>query len=192
MPKSTVNKGISKLLGLGYVEASDGRYKQYTLTSTGKHELQSHFFSTASSPRVHSEFTGSSELALNWAIAAPQKMGGEFTEASPEAAHSNAVVHPVHSEFTNSSLNPELFTSPSPPYKGDGVNSEHGEQEKTEPESKPVSGIDHDKRRIVEVREALATGDIKAARKAAGLVRGRKDQQAIEAEIDAAAAGVTS
>jgi len=56
---------------------------------------------------------------------------------------------------------------------------------------KPVSDVDHDKRRIAEARDALAAGDIKAARKAAGLVRGRKDQQAIEAEIDAAAAGVT-
>ncbi len=186
MPKSTVNKGISKLLGLGYVEASDGRYKQYTLTATGKHELQSHFFFTANSPQVHSEFTDSSELALNWAIAVPQKTGGEFTESSPETPHSNAVVHSVHSEFTDSSLEPELFTSPSPPYKGDGVNSEHGGQEKTEPESRPVSGIEHDKRRIVEVREALASGDIKAARKAAGKIRGRKDQEAVEAEIDQA------
>jgi DNA-binding MarR family transcriptional regulator len=131
MPKSTVNKGISKLLGLGYVEASDGRYKQYTLTATGKHELQNHFFFTANSPQVHSEFTAPSELALNWAVAFPQKTGSEFTEHSPETPHSNAVVHSVHSEFTDSSLEPELFTSPSPPYKGDGVNSEHGEH-KTE------------------------------------------------------------
>jgi DNA-binding MarR family transcriptional regulator len=160
MPKSTVNKGISKLLGLGYVEASDGRYKQYTLTSTGKHELQSHFFSTASSPRVHSEFTGSSELALNWAIAAPQKTGGEFTESSLETPHSNAVVHPVHPEFTDSSLNPELFTSPSPPYKGDGVNSEqveHGKEDVKPSETSPPGAVN-----IEYVRERLAAEDYKA------------------------------
>jgi hypothetical protein len=120
-------------------------------------------------------------------------MGGEFTEPSPEAAHSNAVVHSVHLEFTDSSLNPELFTSPSPPYKGDGVNSEHGEQEKSEPKSKPVSDLDHDNRRIAEVRKALATGDIKAARKAADLIRGRLDRERIRSDIDQAVeAGTTS
>jgi DNA-binding MarR family transcriptional regulator len=70
----------------------------------------------------------------------------------------------------------------SPPLKG--------RDDESSPESKPVSGLDHDQRRISEVRQALATGDIKAARKAAGKIQGRKDQQAIEAEIDAAAAGV--
>jgi putative DNA primase/helicase len=49
-----------------------------------------------------------------------------------------------------------------------------------------VGDIDHDKRRLAEVREALACGDLKAARKVASRIRGRKDQAAIEAEIDAA------
>jgi len=61
--------------------------------------------------------------------------------------------------------------------------SEHGEQEKTEPESKPVSGIDHDKRRIVEARDALAAGDVKAARAAANLIQGRKEQKAADLKI---------
>lgn len=56
--------------------------------------------------------------------------------------------------------------------------------------SKPTSDLDHDKRRRAEVRVALACGDIKAARKAAARVRGRKDQEAIEAEIDATIAEV--
>jgi cobalamin biosynthesis protein CobD/CbiB len=46
--------------------------------------------------------------------------------------------------------------------------------------------VDHDKRRLAEIREALACGDLKAARKVASRIRGRKDQQMIEAEIDAA------
>ena len=66
----------------------------------------------------------------------------------------------------------------SPPLKG--------RDDESSPENKPVSGLDHDKHRIAEARQALACGDIKAAWKAAGLVRGRKDQQEIEAEIDVA------
>ena len=46
--------------------------------------------------------------------------------------------------------------------------------------------VDHDKRRLAEVRAALTCGDLKAARKVASRIRGRKDQAAIEAEIDAA------
>ncbi len=72
----------------------------------------------------------------------------------------------------------------SPPLKG--------RDDESSPESKPVSGLDHDQRRISEVRQALATGDIKAARKAAGKIQGRKDQKAVEVEIDAAATGAAS
>jgi hypothetical protein len=78
------------------------------------------------------------------------------------------------------------------------VNSEHGEQEKTDPtltQPKPlfanasqqvptVSGIDHDLRRDAEVAKALAAGDVKAARASANKIRGRKEQKAADHRID--------
>ncbi len=62
--------------------------------------------------------------------------------------------------------------------------SEQVEQEKLEPESKPVSGIDHDLRRDAEVAKALTSGDVKAARKAANQISGRKEQKAADQRID--------
>jgi hypothetical protein len=46
------------------------------------------------------------------------------------------------------------------------------------------NGLEHDLRRDAEVTKALAAGDVKAARKAANLIRGRKEQKAADQRID--------
>lgn len=261
MAGSTVNKGLSKLLGLGFIEASGNRFKRYTLTSTGRQEIQSYFFSTASSPEVHSEFTGSSEERVNWVVTVPEKPTSEFTDSSPEVAHQDAALHSLHSEFTHSSPDSSLFTSPPPLYKGVEVKNGRSEEGKNQVDAAtqytagetwqamwhgpdadeqviitgvmgiqdsrtyftiqgsttgipadevelvslmpavpssgalpaPVippdasTGVDHDRKRIAEVRQALAAGNIKGARKAAAQIRGRKEQQQLEEEIEAVA-----
>jgi len=45
------------------------------------------------------------------------------------------------------------------------------------------NGLDHDLRRDAEVAKALADSDVKAARKAANLIRGRKEQKAADLKI---------
>ncbi|HSH80025.1 MAG TPA: hypothetical protein VLA19_15985 [Herpetosiphonaceae bacterium] len=51
-----------------------------------------------------------------------------------------------------------------------------------------VSDIPHDRRRTDEVRTCLAEGNIKGARRAAEQIRGNRDRELMEAEIDAAVA----
>ncbi len=57
---------------------------------------------------------------------------------------------------------------------------------------KPTGDVDHDKRRLAEVTKALETGNIKAARKAAGDIRGRKEQKAADLRIDEYVAAQTT
>jgi cobalamin biosynthesis protein CobD/CbiB len=46
------------------------------------------------------------------------------------------------------------------------------------------NALEHDLRRDAEVAKALAAGDVKAARKAANQIRGRKEQKAADLKID--------
>jgi len=46
------------------------------------------------------------------------------------------------------------------------------------------NALEHDLRRDAEVAKALETGDVKAARKSANLIRGRKEQKAADQRID--------
>jgi len=56
---------------------------------------------------------------------------------------------------------------------GEGVGSNRGR-----------NALEHDLRREAEVAKALAAGDVKAARKAANQIRGRKEQKAADLKID--------
>ncbi len=51
-------------------------------------------------------------------------------------------------------------------------------------EGRAIDGYNHDLRRDAEVAKALAAGDVKAARKAANQIRGRKEQKAADQRID--------
>lgn len=175
MPKATVNRGLSKLLDRGYVEGSDGRYRTYTLTSTGQHELQSYLFQTAdaSSARVPREFQGQAELGLNWAVTPPVKAEGSSTIVPDDSPHSDAVVSSVPSEFHPSSTPPELFRSVHTPYRGEQRNSEQTElaEETEEPSPDPMQ--DRDKRLAFHVEALLEIGDFEKAKAKANQINDR-------------------
>ncbi len=74
-----------------------------------------------------------------------------------------------------------LLTTTSLSPLGEGVGSNPGRKE---------GDVTHDHRRMREVDQALSTGDHKAARKAAGLIRGRKEQASAFERIEAAGGGL--
>jgi hypothetical protein len=67
----------------------------------------------------------------------------------------------------------EILTTTSLSPLGEGVDSNRGR-----------NVLEHDLRRDAEVAKALAAGDVKAARKAANQIRGRKEQKAADLKID--------
>jgi predicted transcriptional regulator len=113
MAKSTVNFMLSKLLERDYVACTSGRNKVYSLTITGKAELQSYFFNTAGASSVvqsgSSEFT---EQLLNWTVTLPKAQEASSAQVQPSSAQvqpSSVVVQYLTPESPEFSSVPPLI-----------------------------------------------------------------------------------
>jgi DNA-binding MarR family transcriptional regulator len=139
MAKSTVNYALSKLLERSYVVTTEGRNKIYSLTGTGKAELQGFLFQSAgqSSTQVQSQFKGDLELALNWTVTLPEVQ----EVSSTQVQSSSSVVQPSSTQVPVPNLDHSEFSSTPPPYRGGTLNLEQAEQEPEPVEPKKTMAL---------------------------------------------------
>jgi predicted transcriptional regulator len=184
LAKSTVNHALSKLIEREYIEHDGGRNKQYKLTTSGRMELQSYLFQTAapSSTQVQGKFNGNIEQALNWTVTLPEEPEDSSSEVQPSSMSDSVQVQPSSSDVQNPTVSPSEFSSMSPPYKGDRLNSGHVEQV-IEP---PDEVSDNDKRLAEAVQKALDDGDLAEAKSLANEIDNRALWDAMLDKVDAA------
>lgn len=180
MAKSTVNYALSKLLERSYVVTTEGRNKIYSLTGTGKAELQGFLFQSAdqSSTQVQPKFNGDLELALNWTVTLPQ-----VQETSSNVVQASSTqVQPSSTQVQDPNLDPSEFSSTPTPLEGGTLNLEQAEQEIEQP--KPPS--DSDRARAEKVQEAIDAGDLVTAKTQANRIDSRALWDAMLDKVDTA------
>ncbi len=159
-PKSTVNHALSKLLDRGYVACGEGRNKIYELNASGRHELQAYMFNAEgpSSTQVQPQFKGNLELALNWTVSILENDEASSTQVQPSSTKFN----PSSTQVQDPDLGTSEFSSMSPPYKGDVLNSEQVEHALEQIEPPGESLPQHGAADMEYVRTRLALEDYKA------------------------------
>jgi hypothetical protein len=200
---SSFYSALKRLRALGLVDKGDKQRDPITITAAGRARL-----SVESANPEHQSGGVTMNIAppfevntrLNRAITPLLQKDSEGKELLQKDAWSNDVADPTETDPDNAGYSnvtptavpaPEAITPITPkllqetnwsnelltPHPlsplGEGVWS-----------NRDSNGLEHDLRRIAEITKALETGNIKAARKAAGDIRGRKEQKAADLRID--------
>lgn len=185
LAKSTVNRALSKLLERDYLTTSEGRSKVYSLTVSGRHELNTYLFHSAdaSSTQVPGGSPDDPELNLNWVVTMPSaapsndvppadrkvELGWNSTgttasikeEGSTVVPPSSSSVPPSSTVVPFSRPNASEFRSSSPPYKGGTWNSGGVE---TTSETPVEPSKDHDQQTAFEVDCLVRAGKLDEAK----------------------------
>jgi hypothetical protein len=185
---------LKRLRNLRLADKGEKQNAPLTITSTGRQRLAEesndpHYQEPGADALVTPAFEVNTKLlsllsdsssADSSGDSSPKSGSDEQTTITQNSAVESEIITTIKqlSDPLDSSGQTTIYHSP--PLKGRDDDSSPG--------STPLSDFEHDKLQITEVRRALANGDVKAARRAADRIKGRKDQGAIEAEIAQAVA----
>jgi hypothetical protein len=210
---SSFYSALKRLRALGLVDKGDKQRDPITITAAGRARL-----SVESANPEHQMSGITTDTAppfevntrLNGAITPLLQKDSEGKELLQKDVWSNDVDDPTETDPDNdgySNITPTALPAPGDftPITPKLLQETNWSNELLTPHplsplgegvwsNRQSNALEHDLRRDAEVAKALAAGDVKAARKAANQIRGRKEQKAADQRIDeyiAAARGVS-